>query len=169
MLNKHLWKFSVWKLFWPFFGLFGLWNLKHSLGVGITSKVKESHILHGKKDVTLDFFVSSDRSVSLGSLYPLGSQLQPSLRSCVKTTLGGKGCPRKHFSLRRKKNPRWHRFSMEERDIFWRNKSENSFQLKTAIKITFHDILNTQMHHCPFYMKPSRSFFYCSKTIFWSL
>ena len=92
------------------------WPLKHSLDLGITSKVEESHILHGKNDVTLDFFVSSDRSVSLGSLYPLGSQLLPSLRSCVKTTLGGKGCPRKHFCLRRKKNPRWHRFSMEERD-----------------------------------------------------
>ena len=102
--------FGPFGLFWP------LWPLKHSLDLGITSKVEESHILHGKNDVTLDFFVSSDRSVSLGSLYPLGSQLQPSLRSCVKTTLGGKGCPRKHFCLRRKKNPRWHRFSMEERD-----------------------------------------------------
>ena len=29
-------------------------HVKHSLGVGITSKVEESHILHGKNDVTLE-------------------------------------------------------------------------------------------------------------------
>ena len=48
-------------LFWSFsaiFGLFGLfwpfWPLKHSLDLGITAKVEESHILHGKNDVTLE-------------------------------------------------------------------------------------------------------------------
>ena len=55
--------------------------------------MEESHILHGKKCPTLDFFISSDRSVSSGIFTPLGSQLQPSLRSCVKTTLGGVKTP----------------------------------------------------------------------------
>ena len=55
--------------------------------------MEESHILHGKKDTTLDFFFSSDRSVSSGVFTPLGSQLPPSLRSCVKTTLGGVKTP----------------------------------------------------------------------------
>ena len=121
-----IWKcwFDLFGLFWslwPFIGLFLAFEVvllfKHSLGVGNYRQIGRKSHPPWQNDPTLDIFISSDRSVSLGSLYPLGSQLQPSLRSCVKTTLGGKGCPRKHFSLRRKKNPRWHRFSMEERDI----------------------------------------------------
>ena len=41
-----------------------VFGIKHSLDVVITSKVEESHILHGQNDTTLDFFFSSDRSVS---------------------------------------------------------------------------------------------------------
>ena len=85
--------------------------------MGITSKVEESHILHGKIDVTLDFLFSSDRSVSLGCLSPLGSQLLPSLRSCVKTTLGVKDALGNTSAWGEKKNPRWYPFPMEERDI----------------------------------------------------
>ena len=40
--------FGLFGLFWPF------WPLKHSLDLGITAKVEESHILHGKNDVTLE-------------------------------------------------------------------------------------------------------------------
>ena len=72
------------------FFLFGLWCCFYlSNYLGITSKVEESHILHGQKDVTLEFFS------------PLGPQLQPSLRSCVKTTLGETLLPeeKKKFSV----------------------------------------------------------------------
>ena len=31
---------------------------------------------------------------------------------------GGKACPRRHFSMMRKKNPRWDTFPMEEKDMF---------------------------------------------------
>ena len=63
-----------------------------------------------KNDVTEDFFFSSGRSVSEGSLYPRGSSLRTSEARAVIETQGGKGCPRIHFCLRRKKYPRWHRF-----------------------------------------------------------
>ena len=59
-----------------------------------------------KNDVTEDFFFSSGRSVSEGSLYPRGSSLRTSEARAVIETQGGKGCPRIHFCLRRQKNPR---------------------------------------------------------------
>ena len=56
-----------------------------------------------KNDVTEDFFFSSGRSVSEGSLYPRGSSLRTSEARAVIETQGGKGCPRIHFCLRRQK------------------------------------------------------------------
>ena len=51
-------------------GCRGCLGIKHSLNVGITSKMEESHILHGKKDTTLDFFFLLRQKCILGRLYP---------------------------------------------------------------------------------------------------
>ena len=94
---------SIWKLCFGLFVFFGLFDLflaflafddlfkivKHSLDVGITSKMEESHILHGKNVPPWIFFSPQTEVYPRAGFTPLGSQLQPSLRSCVKTTLGG--------------------------------------------------------------------------------
>ena len=76
---------SIWKLFPRLFikqkkyfggcfeavwGCRGCLGIKHSLDVGITSKMEESHILHGKNDTTSDFFFLLRQKCILGRLYP---------------------------------------------------------------------------------------------------
>ena len=49
---------------------------------------------------------------------PEGRLYARAKRGLVIETQGGKGCPRIHFCLRRKKYPRWDRFAMEDVTFF---------------------------------------------------
>ena len=64
--------------FLAFFGLFlAFLIVKHSLDVGITSKMEESHILHGKNVPPWIFFSPQTEVYPRASLPPLGLNYSP--------------------------------------------------------------------------------------------
>ena len=82
-------------------------SVKHSLGVGISAKMKESTILDQNWISPRKLIPAQTKVYPRAVFTPLGSLLQPSLRSRLQgRPSGGKDRPWKHFSLSRNQLPR---------------------------------------------------------------
>ena len=64
------------------------------------------------------FFLLRQKCFPRAAFTPEGRLYARAKRGLVIETQGGKGCPRIHFCLRRKKYPRWDRFAMEDVTFF---------------------------------------------------
>ena len=74
--------------------------------------------LHGKTVPPRIFFSPQAEVFPRAAFTPEGRLSARAKRGLVIETQGGKGCPRIHFCLRRKKYPRWDRFAMEDVTFF---------------------------------------------------
>ena len=74
--------------------------------------------LHGKTVPPRIFFSPQAEVFPRSAFSPEGRLYARAKRGLVIETQGGKGCPRIHFCLRRKKYPRWDRFAMEDVTFF---------------------------------------------------
>ena len=87
-----------------------LWISKHTGQMSLSYMEKRYHRGY--------FFLLRQKCFPRAAFTPEGRLYARAKRGLVIETQGGKGCPRIHFCLRRKKYPRWDRFAMEDVTFF---------------------------------------------------